>query len=97
MGGEVLRVCVTGMQHDMYIARVDIQKGRTLLEIDARPSDAVALALRCGVAVYCDDVLLKNQRVPYTAKESALTGALRKEEPHYIDRAQQNKYGRYKM
>ncbi len=57
MGGELLRVCITGILQDVYVARLDVQKGRTLIQIDARPSDAIALALRCGTPVFCEDSL----------------------------------------
>lgn len=55
LGAKVDRVELTDLTDDVYYAELHlIQSGRTL-RIDARPSDAIALALRSGAPIYVDD------------------------------------------
>ena len=46
LAGEVERVVVTDLSDGVYYALLFIRTSRGLLEIDARPSDAIAIALR---------------------------------------------------
>jgi len=51
-GGEVTSVTVTSIKRGVFYAVIEINAGGKTIEIDARPSDAIALALRLGVSVY---------------------------------------------
>ncbi|MBM4410982.1 MAG: bifunctional nuclease family protein [Chloroflexi bacterium] len=58
LGGSVQAVIVNDLKDDTFYATVQIQKGGQLLEIDSRPSDAIAIAVRASVPIYAvDDVL----------------------------------------
>lgn len=53
-GAEILRVEVTSLNDDIYYGNiVTRQQGKTI-EIDSRPSDALALAVRAGVPILVD-------------------------------------------
>lgn len=59
LGARVVDVSVTDLSDDVYHAQVGLlnaQKER--LEIDARPSDAIALAVRAGAPVFVDETIL---------------------------------------
>ena len=43
----------------IYMARMIFQSGNNVLEIDARPSDTIALSLRTGTKVYMDKKILE--------------------------------------
>jgi len=51
-GGTVTRVTVTALRRGVFYAAIDIELNGKTFSIDARPSDAIALALRLGVEVY---------------------------------------------
>ncbi|MEN8098002.1 MAG: bifunctional nuclease domain-containing protein, partial [Chloroflexota bacterium] len=51
-GGEMSYVLVNDLKDDHFTARVFIQKDGSTLEVDARPSDAVAVAVRANVPVF---------------------------------------------
>ena len=54
--GEVVQVVVNDMQNDTYYARITIEcDGKRKREIDSRPSDAIALAVRTGAPLYVAD------------------------------------------
>jgi bifunctional DNase/RNase len=67
---SVERVMVTSLSNDVFFARiVATQDGRNL-DIDSRPSDAIAVAVRVGAAIYvADDVLDKAGVLPDGEKD----------------------------
>ena len=56
-GGNVTRAIIVRMENDVYFARLILEAEneimeRKIVELDARPSDCIALAVRCGAPVY---------------------------------------------
>lgn len=56
-GASVSRVLIVRMENDIYYARLILEAQneimeRKIVELDARPSDCLALAVRCGAPVY---------------------------------------------
>lgn len=45
MGGKAVEVIITDMREHTYYAILKVQQGDQIIEIDCRPSDAVALAV----------------------------------------------------
>ena len=69
LGGEVTRVVVVDLRDNTYYAIIMVDhKGRTV-EIDSRPSDAIALALRSQAPVFCDTSVIQKARVPQQEKK----------------------------
>ncbi len=50
--GEVVRVTVTELRDNTYFARITIVQDGRELEVDSRPSDAIALAVRCEAQIF---------------------------------------------
>jgi hypothetical protein len=73
MGGKVRHVAVTDLREGTYFATVVVDQGAKSLEIDARPSDAVALALRAGAPILVSpqvlDSLSESKAKPVLANE----------------------------
>ena len=57
-GGKVERVAITGLQDNSYIALITIRWPDRVVDVDARPSDAIALAVRTEAPIYCDAQVL---------------------------------------
>ncbi len=51
-------IVVSDIQNDTFYARVIINTGDQQLELDARPSDAMALAIRVHAPVYAEETVL---------------------------------------
>ncbi len=51
-GGRVMRVEITDLKDNTYYAVIYLEQGDRKLQIDSRPSDAIALALRCDAPIY---------------------------------------------
>jgi bifunctional DNase/RNase len=45
MGGELESVVISELRDQMYFASLQIRRGEELIEIDSRPSDAIAIAV----------------------------------------------------
>lgn len=51
-GGSVERVVINDLQDNTFYATIDVQTVRGMLHVDARPSDAIALAVRAKCPVF---------------------------------------------
>jgi RNA polymerase sigma factor (sigma-70 family) len=60
IGARVERVTITDLVNDAYFATASVRTGNRNVEIDARPSDALNLALRTGASIYVTDAILEN-------------------------------------
>jgi uncharacterized protein len=55
LGARLDRVVVSQLQHDTYLARMELeQSGGQRVNVDARPSDAIALALRFRCPIFVE-------------------------------------------
>lgn len=59
LGGSVQAVIVNNLKDDTFYATIQVQKDGQLLEIDSRPSDAIAIAVRASVPIYAVDEVLE--------------------------------------
>src|SRR5215207_2418223 len=58
LGGQLRRVQITKVQKSTYFAELHIMRGDALVQIDARPSDSIAVALRLSAPIYAQEALL---------------------------------------
>jgi len=58
LGGTLRRVQITKVQKNTYFAELQIQANGQLVQIDARPSDSIAIALRLGAPIHAQESLL---------------------------------------
>ncbi|MCD6380166.1 bifunctional nuclease family protein [bacterium] len=57
---EVSGVEITGIYKNTYFARIVLRREEDIFYVDARPSDSIALALRCEASIFVDmDVMSK--------------------------------------
>jgi bifunctional DNase/RNase len=58
LGGVVNSIVVSDLKNDTFFAKVIIDTSGKQVEVDSRPSDALALAVRTGVPIYADESVL---------------------------------------
>jgi bifunctional DNase/RNase len=58
LGGVVTHVLVNDIQNDTYFARIVVDVNGRSVDVDSRPSDAIALAVRADVPVYVEESVL---------------------------------------
>ena len=59
LGGSVNHILVSDLHNDTFYAKIAIQVNGDAKEIDCRPSDAVALAVRAKVPIYVEESVLE--------------------------------------
>ncbi|MBE3589710.1 MAG: bifunctional nuclease family protein [Firmicutes bacterium] len=65
LGGELQRVVIHDVRDETYICQLEVKTERGIMEIDCRPSDAIAVAVRAGVPiVVTEEVLAASAVVP---------------------------------
>ena len=72
----VRRIFIDDLRDNTYFAKIDLQRGSETVTIDARPSDAIALAIRANAPIFVARKVLAATRTviltePETAKHSA--------------------------
>ncbi|MDA0988303.1 MAG: bifunctional nuclease family protein [Chloroflexi bacterium] len=63
LGGTVTHVLVSDLQNDTFYAKITIQLNGSSFEVDSRPSDAIALAVRVKVPIYVEDAVMEKAGV----------------------------------
>jgi uncharacterized protein len=63
LGASVVKVAITDLREGTFFAKIHLQRGDDVLVIDARPSDSVALALKCNAPIFvARDVFTAHKR-----------------------------------
>jgi len=63
LGATVAYILVNDLANDTFFARIALDVDGKSLEIDSRPSDAIALAVRAQVPIYADESVLEKAGV----------------------------------
>ncbi|MCJ7676635.1 MAG: bifunctional nuclease family protein [Anaerolineales bacterium] len=71
LGAEVLHIDIVDLRDDVFYARIVLKVGSREVEIDSRPSDALALAVRVHVPIFVDDKVMSEAS---TEPESEVKG-----------------------
>lgn len=58
LGGDIQDVIISDLQDHTYFAKLRIRQEGELIEIDSRPSDAIALAVTAKVPIYVSEEVL---------------------------------------
>ncbi|MFC1771466.1 bifunctional nuclease family protein [Candidatus Margulisiibacteriota bacterium] len=66
LGGKVIRIIINKIVENTFFAIIEVQSkdSKKIIPIDARPSDAIAIAVRTNVAIFVsEEVMLKAKMV----------------------------------
>ena len=97
METQVIKVEVCDLRDNTYFALIYLSRGGSEVTIDARPSDAIALALRAKAPIFVADVVIqKARRVDLSAKE-AITTEDAKKWTEVLESLDPDDFGKYKM
>lgn len=59
LGGKPKKVVITEIKNDTYFAEIHIEQGDKEIVLDSRPSDAIALAVRCDIPIFMNFPLIE--------------------------------------
>jgi uncharacterized protein len=93
LNAEVRKVVVSEMRDDTYYAVIWMVQGGEVVALDARPSDAIALALRWDCPIYVSRVVLESSRQAAGGSQAVNTEEMRR----WLENLNDDEMGRYKM
>jgi bifunctional DNase/RNase len=71
LGATISHILINDIQDSTFFARIVVEQGSNTVEIDARPSDAIALAVRSDVPIYVETHVFEQAGVLFEEEESA--------------------------
>lgn len=71
LGGQISHIFVNDIQDNTFFARIVIEQRGRSIEVDARPSDAIALAVRTDVPIFVEAHVLDQAGVFFDEDEQA--------------------------
>jgi bifunctional DNase/RNase len=93
LGGRVERVVVCSLKDNTFYATLHVASARGPLTVDARPSDAIALALRSGARIFVDEAVIREARSFEVSRETVDVGRLQR----WLENLSDDDLGKYKM
>lgn len=87
------KVVVSELRDDTFYAVLWLTKDGEAMTVDARPSDALALALRLDCPIYVEEEVLKSSRVAAAAADPSSSEELRR----WLENLGDEDTGQYKM
>lgn len=63
VGADLLYIYINALANNTFYARLVLSVGGEELDVDCRPSDAIAVAVRAGVPIYADETVLRDAGV----------------------------------
>lgn len=93
LNAEVQRVVVSELREDTFFALIWMEQGGEVIALDARPSDAIALALRCDCPIYVHREVLMHARQSADTSTTVNTEELRQ----WLENLNDDDMGQYKM
>ena len=91
--GTVERIVVCDLRENTFYAHIHIRAQQRALTIDARPSDAIALALRAQAKIFVEESVITGAQSVEASKDSMDVGRLRK----WLEGLSDEQLGKYKM
>lgn len=59
LGGEVIHIMISSLERNTYFARIVLDVNGDTVEVDSRPSDAIALAVRVQAPIYVAEEVME--------------------------------------
>ena len=69
LGAQVIRITVTELRENTFYAQITVQQDGSEVEIDSRPSDAIALAIRADAPIFAADEVIEESAIEFEGDE----------------------------
>jgi len=98
LGARVERVTVVNLESNTYFAVVNLVGSHGVEEIDSRPSDALALALRTGSPIYVEErVIAQASQADEGTVEHTLDPEDKDKLAEFLENLPSEQFGKYKQ
>ncbi len=65
LGAQVTRIAVTELRENTFYAQITVQLNGSEVEIDSRPSDAIALAIRAEAPIFAAERVIEESAIEF--------------------------------
>jgi uncharacterized protein len=69
LGAQVTRITVTELRENTFYAQITVQLDGSEIEVDSRPSDAIALAIRAEAPIFVVDRVIEESAIEFEGDE----------------------------
>jgi bifunctional DNase/RNase len=69
LGGRISSIVVSDLSNDTFYAKIILEQNGGRMEVDSRPSDAIALAVRARVPILVDESVMDKAGVMLSSEE----------------------------
>ena len=69
LGAQVTRITVTELRENTFYAQITVQLDGSEIEVDSRPSDAIALAIRAEAPIFAADDVIEESAIEFEGEE----------------------------
>ena len=69
LDAQVVRITVTELRESTFYAQITVAQDGTEIEVDSRPSDAIALAIRADAPIYVADRVIEESAIEFEGEE----------------------------
>ena len=90
-------VLITELKNNTYYAVIRLKKKLKYWDIDARPSDAIALALRFDAPIFVEDTVMQKSKISDGEAEVVDTSEEGKKWADYLEKLSPDDFGKYKV
>src|ERR1700751_823293 len=69
LGAQIVKITVTELRENTFYAQITVQQDGSEIEIDSRPSDAIALAIRAEAPIFAADRVIEESAIEFEGEE----------------------------
>jgi uncharacterized protein len=69
LDAQVVRITVTELRENTFFAEITVQQDGSEIQIDSRPSDAIALAIRAEAPIFAADDVIEESAIEFEGED----------------------------
>ncbi len=69
LDAQVVRITVTELRDNTFFASVTVQQNGSEIDVDSRPSDAIALAIRSDAPIFAADSVIEDSAIEFEGED----------------------------
>ena len=69
LGAQVIRITVTELRENTFYAQITVQQEGREIEVDSRPSDAIALAIRAEAPIFAAERVIEESAIEFEGED----------------------------
>lgn len=90
---KVSRILISELKDNTFYAKIYLERGKSIINVDARPSDSIALALRVQVPIFVSQDVLSSSGTSMEMDDETRAKALKK----FLANLNPEDFGKYKI